>query len=99
MTPVLPIALNLLQASPFRLRNESPTEEKGENPKECEQPEGRGSAQGSNKREKGDAHQQVGSPVRKRADARPAGTHSCRKNLCTHQPEDRAKTERKRHDI
>src|SRR6185312_4399199 len=99
MTPVLPIALNLLQAFPFRLRNEYPAEEKGESPKECEQPEGRGSAQGSNKRKKGYAHQQVGSPVRKSADARPNGTHSCRENLRTHQPEARAKTERKRHDI
>ena len=56
MTPALPIALNLLQASPFRLRNEYPTEDKGENPKECVQPEGCRSAYGSDKREKSDAH-------------------------------------------
>ena len=99
MTAFLPIVLNLLQPSPFRLRNEYPAEDKGENPKECLQPEGCRSDQGSNKREKGAAHKQVGSPVRKRANARPGSTHSCRKNLRTHQPEDRAKTERKRQDI
>src|ERR1700758_1907179 len=99
MTLVSPVALNLLKASPFCLWNEPPDEEKGENAEECVQPEGDGCAQCPNKGEKGDTHEEVGNPVRKRTDAGSRSAHSRRKNLRTHQPEDRAKTERKRHDI